>query len=106
MGGTADRKRITVTSLTRKEQTMNTNLLPNGTPVLVDSVSSLSKVNGKKGVIVGVALSQFSVTYIVQFEELIQGYTCWVVPETMLRVLETTGVKKARKKRVKKGEGK
>ena len=87
----------------RKEQTMNTNLLPNGTPVLVDSVSSLSKINGKKGNVVGVALSQFSVTYIVQFEELIQGYTCWVVPETMLRVMEAQEVKNPRKKRVKKG---
>lgn len=82
---------------------MNTNLLPNGTPVLVDSVSSLSKINGKKGNVVGVALSQFSVTYIVQFEELIQGYTCWVVPETMLRVMEAQEVKNPRKKRVKKG---
>lgn len=81
---------------------MDTKLLPNGTLVQVDSAGSLSKVNGKRGQIAGVALSQFSVTYIVQFEELIQGYICWVVPETMLRVLDTPEVKKPRKKRVKK----
>lgn len=103
MAGMVALKRITATSPIRKELTMNTNLLPNGTPVQVDSAGSLSKVNGKCGKIAGVALSQFSVTYIVQFEELIQGYTCWVVPETMLRVLGTSVVKKARNKRVKKG---